>query len=313
MHFEHPDVFYLLVLPLIALIVKRRKTDYKRYFTKEMFDKVFVNYKSSAFRFALLVGCYILVVLALSRPVSYQGSTGTVNKNIDIVAALDMSKSMTTKDVYPDRFAFAKQKLLDFIKQEQGLNIAVVGYSDFPFLISASTNDKNALTYLVSHTKLKQINSQGTNLLALLKGARQLLSSQKEKVVVIFTDGGHSGLLKRDIYYAKKYNMHIFVYAVASLQGGVMHEGNRILTNVHHQVVVTRLNKNIQKLCKATKGSFFVMSTSSNDIDKLIQNIKARYPSKSHTEQTTKTQELYYIPLGVAIILFLLLFVGERR
>jgi len=313
MHFEYPYALYLLILPIIAFIFNKNKTDYKKYFAKEMFNRVFVNYKSQPIRFLLLAACYALVVVAVAKPVIYNKTNNTANKDINIVTAIDMSKSMTTKDVYPSRFAFAKQRVLDFIKQEHGLNIAVVGYSDFPFLISASTNDKNTLTYLVSHTKLKQINPQGTNLLALLQGAKQLLQKDKNRVVVIFTDGGHSGVLSRDIKYAKEHHLHVFIYGVATLKGGVIKSAGKILTNVHHQIVITRLNTNIKTLCKATKGAFFMMSTSSKGIDKLIRTIKNRYPPKSKVAQTSNVQELYYIPLMAAILLFLLLFTGQRR
>ena len=313
MHFEYPYVLYLLILPIIAFVVNRNKTDYKKYFAKEMFNRVFVNYKSQTIRFFLLTACYALVVVAVAGPAIYNKTNSAANKDINIVTAIDMSKSMTTKDVYPNRFAFAKQKLLDFIKQEHGLNIAVVGYSDFPFLISAGTNDKNTLAYLVSHTKLKQMNPQGTNLFALLKGAKQLLQNDKNRVVVIFTDGGQSSVLSKDIKYAKEHHLHIFIYGVATLKGGVIKSGGKILTNVHHQVVITRLNTNIQQLCKATKGAFFAMSTSSKGIDKLIRIIKNRYLPKSKVAQISNVQELYYIPLMAAIVLFLLLFTGQRR
>lgn len=120
-------------------------------------------------------------------------------------------------------------------------------------------------------------------------------------------------MLERDIEYAKKHNMHIFVYGVASLKGGVMKSASTLLTNVHHQVVVTRLNTKIQKLCTATKGSFFTMSTSSKDIYALIRAIKKRYSSGAGISQTSQIQELYYIPLSIAAVLFLLFFIGERR
>ncbi len=313
MHFKYSYVLYLLILPIIAFVFNRNKTDYKQYFAKEMFNRVFVNYKSQTIRSLLLTACYALVVVAAAGPVIYSKTNNTANKDINIVTAIDMSKSMTTKDVYPNRFTFAKQRLLDFIKQEHGLNIAIVGYSDFPFLISASTNDKNTLTYLVSHTKLKQINPQGTNLLALLQGAKHLLQNDKNRVVVIFTDGGHSGILSKDIKYAKEHHLHIFIYGVATLKGSVIKSEGKILTNVHHQVVITRLNTNTQKLCKATKGAFFMMSTSSKGINRLIRIIKNRYPPKSKVAQISNVQELYYIPLMAAIVLFLLLFTGERR
>jgi len=313
MHFKYSYVLYLLILPIIAFVFNRNKTDYKQYFAKEMFSRVFVNYKSQTIRSLLLTACYALVVVAAAGPVIYSKTNNTANKDINIVTAIDMSKSMTTKDVYPNRFTFAKQRLLDFIKQEHGLNIAIVGYSDFPFLISASTNDKNTLTYLVSHTKLKQINPQGTNLLALLQGAKHLLQNDKNRVVVIFTDGGHSGILSKDIKYAKEHHLHIFIYGVATLKGSVIKSEGKILTNVHHQVVITRLNTNTQKLCKATKGAFFMMSTSSKGINRLIRIIKNRYPPKSKVAQISNVQELYYIPLMAAIVLFLLLFTGQRR
>ncbi len=309
MFFEHKEVLFLLIIPIFIIFFKIQ-TNYKRYFSNEMFEKIFVNYKVNRSIFILLTACYVFIVLAMAKPVLQQKYNQASSK-IDIVVALDMSKSMTCKDVYPSRFAFAKAKLKEFINQAYFMSIAVIGFSNFSFLIASSTHDKTSLIYLINHVKKNQIFMRGTNILNALKSTNWLLREEKNKIVVFFTDGGNKTDFIKEIKYANIHHIKVFVCATATIKGGVIKTDKGILTDSEGNIVVTRLNPAIRVLCQKTGGFYIQANTTRRDIDKIIDIIKARYAINKQRKK--QRQELYFIPLSLAVFLFFISLIGIKR
>jgi Ca-activated chloride channel homolog len=314
MHFENLDALYLLLLPLALLVVSIKKQNYKQYFSDEMFAKIFVDHQRGKSAFIFLLLCYCALVIAIARPVVSKQGIIKAGGKIDIVVALDMSRSMQCGDIYPTRFAFAKQKVLDLIDEAHGFNITLIGFSDFPFLISSSTNDQESLRYLLKHTYADQIAMKGSNLLSTLKSTNELLRGDKIKALLIFTDGTDQKSFASEITYAKKHKIKVFVFGVATPHGGAIRTAQGFLKDNNGNIVITHLNPAIKTLSTQTGGEYFRMKASSDSTRRVLDVIRQdRGAQLQHTRSDNSQEELFYIPLGLAVLLFFASLIGVRR
>jgi Ca-activated chloride channel family protein len=176
MSFLYPYAFLLLGF-LFLFFRKETKIDIN--------PKIIVNKESNKLKKVFLAIGYIFLVIALARPVTDKKEIPT-NMNLKKVAlALDISRSMLAEDVYPNRLEFAKHKMNQFIDKFNG-EIAILGFSNSTFLISPYTTDKDTLKYLLNNINNSYITSSGTDLQNLINTAKKM----GYKDLVVFTDGG---------------------------------------------------------------------------------------------------------------------------
>ncbi len=310
MRFQSVEFLLLLPFALILLyFVYKNKEVYEKIFKTELLKKMVVNKGSLSKkkRGYLLVSSLIFAILALSRPVIDNGEIKVKNSYIDVVAAFDISRSMFCEDVYPNRFKFAQRKFFTFLDKFKKGRVAVIGFSKRAFLIAPLTDDFESLKFLVKNMSLDYISLRGTDILSPLEVTNNLLKNSSNKALILFTDGGDNENFKKEIEYAKKHKIKVFVYAVGTEKGGVIKTKNGILKDKNGDIVIVRLNEKIKSLAKESGGAYIRASLSNEDIERLINEIKKRFKAKNDKELTIKNQkELFYYPLLISILLFFL-------
>jgi Ca-activated chloride channel homolog len=312
MFFEYPAAFVLLFLLPFLWFVPTKKQTLQKYFSPVMYQRIFAPSQAVRLRFWLFITVFFLLVVAAARPQRLHLSAAATNKSIPVVVALDMSRSMKCGDVYPTRLAFAKQKLLEFISHARALNIAVVGFSDAAFLISPLTEDTTALQYLLTHIDKSQVRMRSTNIMSVLRAVSLLLAKQKERCVVLFTDGSSQTSFSKEIKYAKKHRISVFVYGVGTTRGAAIKDANGWVRDRHGNIVITRRNDAIARLCHQTGGSFLPMSTERSDMQALANRVQKTYFKKNDSGGAQK-EELFFFPLAAALLLFVIASTGFLR
>ncbi len=309
MKFINPEILFLIIIPLILLFfVTKKSQGFERYFKPELLKKMqkAKSGLSKKVRLILLSFSLMFVIVALARPVIDKGEIKVKSEFIDVVVAFDISKSMFADDIYPNRFEFAKRKFFTLLKYFKNARIAVIGFSSRAFLISPLTDDFNTLQYLVKNMSLDYVTLKGTDILEPLKVTNELLKNSNKKALLLFTDGGDQKDFTKEIEYAKKHNIKVFVYAVATEKGGVIKDRNGVLKDKNGNIVVTKLNENIKELALKSGGAHMKYSYSNDDIKYLINSIEKKFKAVTKKEITIKNQkELFYYPLLIAIVLFL--------
>ena len=318
MHFLEPIYLLLLIVPLLLSIVSLSKSaTIKRYFSDEMYKKLFQSNGgfSNKTRKILLIISLIFLSIALARPVLDKGEIKVNSRTFEMITAFDISKSMLVSDVYPNRLEFAKQKfnlLLDNLKNAQ---VGVIAFSSRAFLISPPTDDYASLKYLVKHMSYNYISIKGTNLMAPLESTNDLLKNQKQKILVLFSDGGDSKKLTKEIEYARSHNIKVFVYAVATKKGGVIKTKNGVQKDSNGNIVISRLNSAIKRLAIESGGAYMEYSLNRDDMRYFAKVIEQKAKADKLESSVIKSyKELFYYPLIVAIVAFFMaLFSLPRR
>ena len=311
--FENLLGFWVLIFLLGVFLVKSITQNYTEVFSKDMLNKIIVGSNTKSLNFILLSISFILLVIALARPVIKNEPVKVPQGSLNIMVAFDISSSMNCTDVYPTRLDFAKNKFNSLINNLNDEKVGAIAFSSASFLIAPITNDYLSLKYLVKNISTKYISVKGSSIMQALKSTNKLLKS-KQKVLIVFSDGTDTNDFKDEIQYAKENNISVFVYAIATSKGGVIKTKTGIVKDSNGNIVVTRLNENIKSLALNTNGAYLQYSTSSNDIKEFINLIREKFKEKKKRDIIINTnQELFYFPLGLAFIFIFIALSGFKR
>ena len=306
--FYNIEILWLLLL-LIPLIYFMSTKSYEldTIFSKRVLDKIQIKNSSLSKRAKniLLISTIALTIIALARPQIDKGEIRVKSSFINVVTAIDMSKSMFANDVYPNRFEFAKKKFLESLNYFKKVKIALIGFSSQTFLISPLTEDYYSLKFLAKNIKMDYLSLKGTDILNLLKSSNELFGEEKRKILLIFTDGGDKKDFSKEIDYAKAHNISIYIYNIGTTKGGVIKEKNGVVKDKNGDIVVVKRNDKIKELALKSSGAFMTYSLTKDDIKLLVDTIEKRYKAEDEENSTIKDRrELFYYPLLLAILLF---------
>jgi Ca-activated chloride channel family protein len=135
---------------------------------------------------------------ALAGPRWGRQTVSTDTHALDLVIAVDVSRSMLAEDVAPSRLGRARQQIRRLVHDLPGDRIGLIGFAGRSFILSPLTGDESAIQLLVDALDPDLVSAGGTDLGATLKqGGELLLASDRvaDRVLVLFTDGeGHDSL-----------------------------------------------------------------------------------------------------------------------
>lgn len=265
-------------------------------------------------RFVLITIAFALLLIALARPqwgFTWQESK---QKGLDIVVAIDTSKSMLAEDIAPNRLQRAKLAALDLMQQAQSDRLGLVAFAGGAFLQCPLTIDDNAFKQSVETLDVNIIPQGGT---AVAEAINTALGAFKEgdnfKVLVLFTDGednDENAVAAAEA--AAKEGMKIFTIGIGTAEGELLRVKDAkgrtdYIRDDEGNVVKSRLNETLlQQIAGATEGGFYLPMRGAKTIDTLYEKGLAPLPKSEGQEKLIKRMhERYHWPLGVAIVLLL--------
>ncbi|QOY55373.1 VWA domain-containing protein [Candidatus Sulfurimonas marisnigri] len=280
MSFLSPEYFWLLVL-ILPLFIK----------------KDFRNISITAFGYILT---FVLIVLALSRPVIEQEPIKSKQVLSDVVVAVDLSFSMYAQDIEPSRLVKAKEILKELLMSEYKTRFGVLGFTTNAIVLSPLTQDRELLLHLFNSLEEKFISTKGSSVMPALKLARKM-SNSKTMNVVLLTDGADEFGYESEALYAKENSMRVNVFMLGSGIGATLRlENGELLKDELGDIVVSRENSAIKEISDATGGVY------TKDFSELLEAIGSQKEKDKESETTIiKNLELFYYFVFLAILTFL--------
>jgi Ca-activated chloride channel family protein len=318
MIFLNPDYLLFMLIPTFILFffIITRKSNIDSVFDQKIIEKLTFDNGSlgRVGRNFMLFAALLLTIIALARPAIEKENIKIKGKKIDMLIAIDISKSMLATDIYPNRLEFAKQKIYDFIESFKEANIGVIAFSSEGFLVSPMTQDSSTLKYLIKNLSLDSLSSSGTDLTIPILKAKSFLKESKQKIVIIFTDGGDNESFEDELKLANEADEHIYIYATATNIGSPITENGVSVKDKDGNIVITKLNQNIKTLALESGGAYIVGGLKDESIKLLVEDIKKKF-QMSHTKsrEIKEYKELFYYPLGLAVMFMLFAFSSLPR
>src|SRR6516225_5741459 len=198
MTFGAPEWLWgLLLIPLlIALFVRSEHRGLKRlqqFVSARLLPQLAgtVNRPRRVIRFGLLLLGLSLEIISLAQPRWGYTFEDVKRKGLDLLVAVDTSRSMLSNDVQPDRLERVRLAIHDLIDELQGDRIGLIAFAGRAFLQAPLTIDYDAVIEAVNDLDTKTIPEGGTNISSAITLATQSFgkSAMGNRAMVIFTDG----------------------------------------------------------------------------------------------------------------------------
>ena len=296
LHFEHKEYFLLLLLiPLVIALYFYFQIQTKKQLEKigniELIKRLMPNRneKKSLIKFVLLNLIFFFLIVALAQPQMGTKMEKVQRKGIDVVIALDVSKSMLSQDVVPSRLEKSKLLIQTLLKKLEGDRIGLVIFAGNSYMQMPLTVDYSSLLLYLRAINTNSVPTQGTNITSALEKAEQAFNStdKKHKAIIVITDGeDHEENAIDKAEELASDGTKTFTVGVGTANGGTIplyNESGNIIGNKkdeNGQDIISKMNPNmLQALAKAGNGNYYILDNSkvvADFISKDIQKIETK-------------------------------------
>lgn len=243
-----------------------------------------------------------LVIVALTRPVLEQKPVSIEQMGSDVIIAVDLSYSMRATDIAPSRLSAAKTLLGDVVRSDVKDRFGVIGFTTSAIILSPLTKDTELLEHLFGSLDESQIITKGTTVMSALELARKM-SYAKAPLVILLTDGGDEVSYAKEADFVRENNLRLSVVMLGTAQGSTLSEGDGTLKDENGHIVVSSRNDAIGELVESGGGKMIEGTDTSAVLDLIKQSRAEDFQGKS---TVLRYQELFYVPLVLALISFML-------
>ena len=326
---ESKYLYLLFIVPVLVLLFlynqywKRKKQ--LEFGDLEMVKKL--SPEKSVFKPILKLVVIILalvgLILGLVNPKIGTKMETVKRQGIDIVFAMDVSKSMLAEDVAPNRLEKSKQIVSQIINQLGSDRIGIVAYAGSAFPVLPITTDYGVAKMFLQSMNTDIVSSHGTSLDEAIKLSATYFDekSKTSKLLIMISDGeDHSEGAEAAAEEANKLGMKIITIGVGTENGstipirvnGVVESFKRDNNN---EVVITKLNKEgLTSIAKATKGGYIDGKNTKLVLDYVKNALDNIQKTEFESTQMANFQSQFQWFLGFAfVLLFVDIFLLERK
>ena len=251
---------------------------------------------------AQLIIAWIALVLALARPTWMDEPLVRELPMRDLLVALDLSGSMETRDFtdeageVSDRLTAARQVLDQFLSRREGDRVGLIFFGSAAFVQAPFTEDLDVVRELLDEAQVRMLGPR-TMLGDAIGVAIQMFerSEVEERVLIVLTDGNDTGSMvppARAAEIARDNGVTIYPIAMGDPQAA----GEQALDEA-----------TLEEIAATTGGEYF-HADDREDLERIYQTLDQLNPKQVESLSYRPERELYFWPLGLAIILSLLFF-----
>ena len=321
-------LYALVLIPALIVFVRwaagRRAAAMARIGDPTLVDRLSaaVNYRTRRWRVVLWLVGVALVILAIARPQWGSDVEIVEQRGVQVMVALDVSRSMLAEDMKPTRLDRAKLEISDLMSRLNGDEIGIVLFSGASFIQFPLTFDyATARTYL-QHANPNVITRQGTVIAEAIDTAMAGFSEQRatQKVIVIMTDGeNHEGAPIEVARQAAEDGAIIYTVGFGSVQGEPIPEYDEqgsvtgFRKDTQGNVVLSQLDEaTLQQIALAGGGRYF-RASERGAIAALVGEIESLQDESFQSEfSRTRIERFQIFLLGGVISLILAEMMTDR-
>ena len=244
-------------------------------------------------------------------------------QGVDIVFAVDVSKSMLAEDIAPNRIEKSKQLVTQIINNLASDRIGIIAYAGKAVPQLPITTDYAAAKMFLQSMNTDMLSSQGTAINEAIQLARTYFNDEEQtnRVLIIISDGEDHSDLSQDIAEtAAEEGIKIFTIGVGSLKGApIPIKQNGIVLNYKKdrsgETVVTKLNEETLRAIAEEANGQYINGLNTNEVVEAIRDIlnkmdKKEFEAKEFAEY--KDQFQWFLLLGIFFII-IDIFLLERK
>lgn len=283
-----------------------------------------VNHFRRVLRFGLLLLGFALAIVSLTQPRWGYTFQDVQRKGLDLLLAVDTSRSMLSNDVQPNRLERVKLATQDLINELQGDRVGLIAFAGRAFVQAPLTIDYDAVIESINDLDTKTIPEGGTNISQAIARAVEIFgkSATGNRALIIFTDGEElSGDAVKSAKEAAEAGVRIFTVGVGTLEGSLIpvtgdDGGTAFVKDSSGQVVKSKLDeKRLREVAQATEGFYLHLESGPRSMKQIYEEgLTKMQAANIDVRLSRRPIERYEWPLAAAILaLAMSILIGERK
>ena len=318
---EEPNYFYLLaIIPLIIvgsfMVVWWKKRAQRKFSNKNLLSQLAPNtsrFKSILKLVFLIIGLSFLII-SLTNPKMGTKLQTVKREGVDVVFALDVSKSMLAEDIAPNRLEKSKQIISKIIERLGSDRVGIIIYAGNAYPLLPITTDHAAAKMFLQNANPDLVSSQGTAINEALDLARTYYNNddQTNRFLIIISDGeDHQEETKQVAQNISNEGVKVYTIGVGSENGGpipIKLNGQLIgyKKDSKGQTVITKRTENVLKdIADVSNGIYIDGNKTEIPVNEIAKVIGSAQKSEFETKQFSdyKDQFQWFIGIGILFLI----------
>ncbi|MBT8257202.1 MAG: VWA domain-containing protein [Bacteroidia bacterium] len=319
----------LLVIPVVLILFGLtylwRVRAQNRFADRRLLNKLSPNRSlfKSILKIAVICAGLACLSVALVNPKIGTKLETVKREGVDIVFAVDVSKSMLAEDVAPNRLEKAKQLVTQIVNNLASDRVGIIAYAGKAFPQLPITTDYASAKMFLQGMNTEMLSSQGTAIDEAIQLARNYYDDedQTNRVLIIISDGeDHNNIAVETAEAASDEGIKIFTIGVGETKGSpIPIKRNNIVLNYKKdsqgETVITKLNEAIlREIADEGDGEYINGRNTAEVVDSIREILNRMDKTEFEAKQFADFKDQYQWFLGLGIFfLFLDIFFLERK
>ena len=318
----------LLVIPVIVLLflifIFWQTRTRKKFADNSLLKRLAPNRSRSkpVIKLVIILLAFASLIVALANPKMGTKLKTVKREGVDIVFAIDVSKSMDAEDIAPSRLEKSKQLVSQILNNLGSDRVGIIAYAGGAYPQLPITTDYSAAKMFLQSLNTDMISSQGTAIGDAIELATTYYDDEQQtnRVLFILSDGeDHEGNVSEITEKASEMGIRIFTIGVGTEKGGpIPIKRNGVIQNYKKdnqgETVITKLNPaTLTDIADSAEGSYIEGNVTSNVVEEVQEELQNIEKTEFEAKQFADFRSHFQLLLGIALaLLFLDIFILER-
>ena len=317
---ETTYLYILILLPIILLVFLYnkywQKITIKKYFDDSTFNFLSPELSStkSYIKTSLTLLIISILVFGLVNPKIGTELKTVKREGVDIVFAIDVSKSMLAEDIAPNRIFKAKRLVSEIFNKLGSDRVGIIAYASTAIPVLPITNDFSSAKMFLESLNTDMLSSQGTSIVEAIELSKGYFDdeNQTNRVLCILSDGeDHEYDENQFISTLSDSGIIILSVGLGSTKGApIPIKENNIVKSYKKddkgEVVITKLNDELlKKIATQSSGKYIKGDNTSFVVDEIINELKEMDKKEFESKQFVSFKDQFQWFLGAGLLLFL--------
>ncbi len=323
-HIEYLTAFALVPMLVVVflLLLGWKRTRIARIGDENLVKELIRDF--SPFRFALRFVLFLLALAMLITGAANLQSPGAMEKvsrkGVDVMIALDVSKSMLAQDIKPNRLERAKQLVNKLMEQMENDRVGLVLFAGRAYVQMPLTTDHSAARMYIRNAAPEAVPTQGTVISEALKASNASFNSKdrKFKSIILISDGeDHDAEAVQFTQALVKNGVMINSVGIGSPNGSPLidEQTNQLRKDAQGNAIITKLDETtLKQLAQQTKGIYVHLDDADAAVGKIMAQLSTIEQTAMGDQAFMNYKSYFQWFLGAALLLLLAeFFISERK
>ena len=306
MEFGNLENLIYFIFPILSTILLIMGYEKKKKGLK--FLNISNNKKINFFKIFFITIGTILVCISLLSPQKLIEEKEVERKGNSIYILMDTSRSMLTKDIYPNRIERAKTIAKNIILNLKGDKVGIIPFSDSAYIQMPLTDDYKIAENFINVIDTNLLSGGGTNIFEGLSIANKSFeeTETENKIVLVISDGGDTD--DKTLDFIKKNDLKVYSVGVGTEKGSVIPNNKKsgFIKDEKGNIVVSSLNsKFLKEMSEISTGKYFEVNNLSDNTKEFIFDMETLDKSKIKDEKISIYEKYFQWFLGIGLLFIL--------